>query len=528
MASKNNQNKSNLQLIDDKQDKQKDKKPNRNKFVVSGSVVILFLVAITFIGAPALGGLTSSSSRLIFGYYDGKPIEYQPDNYFARQRDNIAEQYRDSMTEDNSGFNLDFQLYQIWRQAFEQTTTHIALVSMAEDAGVFLTEEQIDEEIINSGPYTGSDGEFDESIYLNTSNTLRKSNRDYITEGLMQNEVVSQVFANRISGAEMEFIKSMNTPEKRFRYVVLPYSSYPAENISEYARENSSLFQKVSISRIALYDSEDVALAVHSAVSGDPALFEEEARNKSQDSFASKGGSMGSYVYHELKSFFDNTDDLDRIMNLKAGEVSDLVVNEDGWYIYKCDEAAVSLDFNNSEDLDSVRIYIQRYERGRMEDYFTSMGSDFVARVNAEEASFSGIASDMSLTYHDTDFFPLTYGNIGFSLYGNDFPLFKKLSVPDGDTTLQYTASDVHFLSTLTNLTLVSPLSEPVILDEAVVVVQLLEEQEASEEALGSADFYYTYAVNSWKEAQLTEALLVSDKLEDNFYEEFGKLLSEN
>ncbi|MBI9102778.1 MAG: SurA N-terminal domain-containing protein [Spirochaetales bacterium] len=523
MASKSDKN--GLHLVDEKH---KEKKPTKNRFMFAGSIAILVLIVVTFIGAPAIGSFSSTSNRLIFGYYDGEPIEYRSDNYFARQQVAIAEQYQQNMSNDDStGFNLEFQRFQIWRQAFEQTATHIALLSMAEKSGVSFTEDQIDNEVVTNGPYMGSDGLFDENRYLETSNTLRKTNRTFVTESMVKNEAVSQIFTSKISTGEKEFIKTMSSPERKFRYAVFPYSEYPAEIITDYAQENSSLFKKISLSRIALYESEEDALAIYAAITADPSLFEEEARNKSQDSFASKGGAMGSYANHELRSFFDKTEDLDRIMDMKAGEISDLVVNEDGWFIYRCDEPAVSIDLENSEELDSVRIYIQRYERGQMEDYFTAQGTSFAAKASSQESSFVEAANEMKISYHDTDFFPVIYGNIGFSFYGTEFPLFKGISVSDGDTTLQYTKSDINVLETMAALSIEAPISAPLILDEAVVVLQLLEEQDAPEDSTANTDFYYDYAIGSWKENQLSEGLLTSDKLIDNFYEEFGKLISE-
>ena len=524
MASKSNKN--GLHLVENKE---KEKKSGRSKFMISGSVIILILIAVTFIGAPAITSFTNTSNRLIFGYYNKKPIEYRADNYFSRQRDSIAEQYRESMSSNDSGFNLDFQLYQIWRQAFEATVTHVGLLDMAEEAGVYFTDDQIDNQIVTAGPYMDSNGQFDENAYLNTSNTLRKTNRMLISQEMLKNEVISGVFGSKISTAEKDFINAMNYPEKKFRYAVFPYSSYPSDIISAYAAENSSIFKRISLSRIFLTESEEKALEVHAAVTSDPSTFEEEARNQSEDSFASKGGSMGAYVYHELRIFFDDTEDLDRIMNLNAGEVSDLIVNEDGWYIYKCDEPASSLDMDNPEDLENVRVYIQRYERGSMEDFFTEKGIEFINIAEGENGTFTGAADSLNIEYHDTEFFPVVYGNPGFSFYGNNFPLFTPLSVADEDTTLQYVSSDAHVLKTMAGLNEIGDISSPLILDEAVVVLELLEQntepEDEAEEA--TAGMYYDYAVNSWKQNLLAQGFLTSDKLEDNFYEEFGKLLND-
>jgi len=528
MASNDKQNKSGLRLADETTKP----KPQKSRLVVVGSTIILVIIAITFIGAPTLRGFASSPSRIVFGSYDGKLIQYLPDNFFARQRDIIAENARETMnlnSSDDSRLNdltYYFQISQIWRQAFESTAIHMALLSMAEKAGVHVTETKIDKAVIDSRYYVGSDGQFSEDTYIGTSAATRKANRDYIAEGVIQQEVVNDLFASRISTAEKTFVGGMASPEKKLRYVAFPYTDYPADQIADFATANAGLFRKIGLSRILVTESEAAILDIQSQLAANPDLFSELARNNSQDSFASKGGSMGTYSYFDLRGFFDRTEDLDRVMDLAKGEVSDVVVNEDGWYLYRCDVPAVAPDLSDPAERETVRAYIQRFEKGRMEDFFVARGAEFRTLASGEGSSLSSAAASAGFGYHETEFFPVIYGNIGFSMYGTTFPVFTALTVPDGDTTLQYTSTDTHFLETVAAMTRTGEISEPVILEDAVVVLELADQKELSEEERQTAEMYFSYGMNTWKENELSRSILESDKLVDNFNKEFGKNFS--
>lgn len=506
------------------ENKQKESKRKGNPFVLGGGVVILVILVVTFIAGPALGQMGSSGGRLIFGSYNGKPIEARGDNYFARQRDSIAERVRDNGASD--AISMQFQLYQVWRQAFENTVIHTAFLDMADESGFQVSANLVDKEIIANGPYRDAEGNFDEERYSATSNTVRKSNKDYITESLIQDRIVRDVFSSRISKAEIEFIKDMGRDEMKVHYAVFPYSDYPKAEIIAFANAQQDLFREVSLSRIAVFDNEEKALSLAEQLKENPLLFEELARNNSQDSFAEKGGSMGQYAYHELTPFFTETEDLDRIFNMDESQISSVVAGESGWFIYRIDAAATLPSFEDKEMQEKVLAYIQRYERGQVEDYFIAEAEAVRAAVEAEESLIQ--ASRGKAELHETEKFPVIYGSPSFSLYGSDYPLYKQIATADEDATLRNTARDLGFLQAMASLKAPGDISQPIILDEAVVLVELIEKSQASDEELSSTEFYYTYAVNSWKEEALTKRLLSSDKLEDNFYAVFGNLMSEN
>jgi len=503
--------------------KEKEPKRKNNPFVWGGSIVILVILVITFVAGPAVGQFGSGSGRIIFGSYNKKPIEYRPDNYFARQRDIMADRVRENTT--NDPFAMEFQLYQVWRQAFESTALHVAFLDMAERAGLAVSDDRVDREIISNGPYRDAEGNFDESRYLSTSTTMRKANWDFTRESLIQDTVVRDLFSTTPTRGEIDFIKSMGSEEYVIRYAAFPFSLYPAEEIITYAREKENQFREIELSRIAFFSSEEEARGVYNQVKENPLLFEELARNHSQDSYADRGGIMGSYAFHELSSFFTDPEDLNKIFRLEAAEISDLITTDAGWFIYRADSAAVTPDFSVPEVQTRVLDYIQRYERGRIEDFLLAEAME--TKAAAEEAGLVQAARGVA-GVHESNRFPLVYGNPSFSLYGSQYPLFTQPTALDGDNSLSGSSRNLGFLRSLASLQEAGDLSDPLILDSGVVLVELIERGPSDENAMMSTEFYYAYAVNSWKEGDLTSGILTSDKLKDNFYQVFGNLMSEN
>lgn len=504
--------------------KEKEPKRKNNPFVWGGSIVILVILVITFVAGPAVGQFSSGSGRVIFGTYNKKPIEYRPDNYFARQRDIMADRVRDTNTSTDP-FAMEFQLYQVWRQAFESTALHVAFLDMADRAGLAVSNDRVDREIIANGPYRDAEGNFDESRYLSTSTTVRKANWDYTRESLIQDTVVRDLFSTTPTRGEIEFIKSMGSEEFAIRYAAFPFSLYPSEEIIAFAREKEDQFREIELSRIAFFSSEEEARGVYDQVKENPLLFEELARNHSQDSYADKGGVMGSYAYHELSSFFTDPEDLNAVFRLGSSEISNLITTDAGWFIYRADSAAVTPDFTNPQVQTRVLDYIQRYERGRIEDFLLAKAAE--TKAVAEEDGLVQAARGVA-DVHESNRFPLIYGNPSFSLYGSQYPLFTQPAALDGDNSLSGSSRNLGFLKALASLEEIGDLSDPLILDSGVILVELVERGPADENAMMSTEFYYAYAVNSWKESDLTSGILTSDKLKDNFYQVFGSLMSEN
>ena len=67
------------------------KKFKQNPGIYIGSVVILVLVVVTFLGGDFLsgGGFRGNDGDLTFGYYDKAPISHVPGNFFSENLENL-------------------------------------------------------------------------------------------------------------------------------------------------------------------------------------------------------------------------------------------------------------------------------------------------------------------------------------------------------------------------------------------------------------------------------------------------------
>jgi hypothetical protein len=488
-----------------------EKKRTRRPLMWAFSLLLLIIITITFVALPVGGKIGYSSSRVVFGSYAGIPIEYYPGNYLSHQRETIAEQMKDQFTDDD---NLQWHLYQLWYQAYQNTVVHTALLHEADKSGVFITPDRLDTVIAKYGPYTRN-GQFDESLYLAASNSERVATRKLFEENLIHETVVQDLlFSIKTSGAEKSFMLAMASPERSFRYVAFPFNAFPDEQYRAFGLENAHLFTRMKLSRITIRSGERDAKAIRDRILADPSAFEESARSHSQDGFADKGGEMGFREYQELKDDFENPEDLDAVFALARGEIAGPFKTSFGWIIYRCDEPASQPDFSDPDTLASVRTHMNRYEKGKIEDYFTGKAKEFIDSLGGSADSFSSRAFIMGLTTEETPYFPVNYGNQFF---------FKAVQGPQGSDLFSGVAESETILTALFSLK-PGEVSEPLLADEAVLVAVLSDERETPSEELSTLDLYYRYIVQQFQEEHLTSQIFKSELFKDHFMEVFTKV----
>ena len=160
------------------------------------------------------------------------------------------------------------------------------------------------------------------------------------------------------------------------------------------------------------------------------------------------------------------------------------------------------------------------FERGKIEDYFVAQGNKFKSKALTDGFRQAGSAYNASV--HTTDFFAINYGNISLDTQYGRIPFFKPLRTEDGDTTLSGAMSNENALKAMFSLKPME-ISDPLIINDYVVVVQAIESRTASDEELSGVRLYYPYLVNSLRQEELASMYLYSKKLKDNFYPVFEK-----
>lgn len=484
-----------------------EKKRTTHPWLYAFSVVLLVVIVVTFVGSPMASRL-GGSQRIIFGSYEGKNIEYFPGNYFAKQTDIIANELRDEEGADS----VQVRAYTVWRRAFEATVEHTAILYEGERSGLWISENEIDETIINFGPYM-VDGVFNEQRYKQASNAEKMAARKYFREQLLHSIYLQDLLAfQRLSQREIQFFESMAKPERSFQFVSFPFSNFPNEEILLYGQENEEKFQKIKLSRILVKSNEKEALEIKKKIQEQSGSFEELAKVLSKDSFAEKGGDMGWRFFYDMEGDFINREPLREIFQLREGEVSEVIEGRFGWMIFRCDAETITPHFIDEETINLVEEYMIRYELGKVEDYFWSAAES--VKDAAEEKGFFNAVRDMDLISADSSFFPINFMNLFYNK-----PVKNISEQPDIAAAMYSEDFFIKAFSIKNNETV----SEPVVLDDQILVLKLKEERDPPEEDLELLMNYYQYVANQALQLDLQSVLMDSEKLVDNFQEVFSR-----
>lgn len=507
------------QVVDAKET-QPGQRLKKRPFLYFGSVLILILIVAAFVIGPLLRN-AGSQGPIVFGEYDGKNIEFVPGNYLSEQRDRLFDQLRDGATSDN----IQWQAYQVWRGAFERTVLHTAILLDAEQAGLYVSDNRIDQALTVSGPYMVN-GVFDEKRYRDTPNSERFRYHSLYREDLTHQQYITDVLHYGLNSSKAgEFIKEMGREERKFQFILFTYEDFPVDQVAAYGELNTDLFRKIKLSRITIRSGKSDAENLRNQVVDGVATFEDLAKNYSQDGFADKGGEMGWRTYHELEPDFPSRASLDEVFDLGSEDISGVQESSFGYVFYRVDEEPVDPDFSDDTTIETVREYMTRFERGRIEDYLSIRAEELVS--TASDSSLSAAAATEGLTPFETEFFPLNYGGLNFldriALAREDDILADDTTLDDAELILSGAAYDEEFFNQLFSLSQ-GEISNPIVLEDSVAVFALQEKRNTDDEELSFLTDYYPFIRQQYLEQDLMSFILTSDKLEDNFSNIFSEI----
>lgn len=473
------------------------------------SVVLLVVIVVTFVGVPVVSNSAGAFGRLVFGRYDGEDIAYQPGSYFARQREILADQVNASGDEGD----VMQQIYSVWRGAYESAVFHTAALKIAGESGLYVTEDRVDTALTEYPGYL-ENGQFSEVRYNNTPNSEKYIIRKLTRESIVQQQFLEDIIlGQKSSDAETEFVTSMLSPERKIRFVAYGPEQFPEEQVIEFAGSNGNLFSRVKLSRITVNSGESGAQEILRQIRDNTAAFEELAKTHSVDIFAEEGGSMGYRYYYELRDELPSDEAVENLMALEAGQTSDVIETSDVWVIYRVDEARRGFDPADAETVAAARTYMERFERGIIEDYLTAQAEELAER--ADSAGFQAAAAGTGLAVSTTEYFPINYGRVEFmgsiGLEGEPAP---------DNPVLNAAASSERFYTTVFGLE-AEEVSEPIIAGGYVMVAQLVDERQAAEEDTSLIDLYLPYFGQQYRQNSMYRLIFTSPKFEDNFFEAY-------
>ncbi|MFW5812476.1 MAG: peptidylprolyl isomerase [Alkalispirochaetaceae bacterium] len=494
----------------EKENQEKSPKPsqfNRHPALYIGSVVILVIIVVTFVGGPLVGG-GQTEGRIVFGEYNGEEIAYVPGNFFARQYEAIANQVRSQG--DNT--NLQLQLRQIWREAFNRTIFHTAVTQRAEAAGMRITESRIDRAVAQL-PQFQENGRFSAERYQNTSSSEIFALRRFVEESLRYERVVADVIDGpKVSEGEIAFFREMAGPERRFSFVRIPFSAFPDSEVVAFAEDNESQFESVELQVINLRGSREEAEEIHrQAVEGE-SPFEDLAREHSTGALADQGGDLGRTFAFELQRDLADGEDAEQVFATAEGEIAPLVETPQGGAIYRVNSPVRGFDPADPQDLERVRSYMETFERGFIEDFVREQAERLAG--SAREESLESAADAEGLEVSGTEFFPINYG---------DAPYFSQLSQGEGEQISEAAQTERFFLEAFGLEE--GEISQPIVLRRAVVVLRMDEEREVEEEETEFLADYYPFLAQENQSRQIRLSFIDEEKLEDNFIDTFNRVI---
>jgi hypothetical protein len=125
------------------------------------------------------------------------------------------------------------------------------------------------------------------------------------------------------------------------------------------------------------------------------------------------------------------------------------------------------------------------------------------------ETDFETASFDFDKSFTITEYFPINYSGVFF---------FKPVQAigEDKQGLFQKAVYNESFFETAFSIQ-PEEVSEPVIIDDTVAVLQLINERTLSEEDLENSEFFYDYIVQQFQEQELNNFILDSDMFVDNF-----------
>ena len=490
------------------------KKFKQRPGVYIGSVVVLILVTVTFIGGDFIsGGGVGRNQELIFGYYDGIPIAWVHGNILTQYHENALNEYRYQAQRQGRDPNDPTAMAQIWREAFHGAVVHTAVLQMMKNSNYKAPEKAVDR-AVSRLPKFQNEGRFSPMLYKNTSEsellTLWRQCQDDLGKIMFFNDY-SELLT---SSGEADFIAKMSSPERSFQMVSFPVDDYPESEYIAYVRDNEKLFNSIHMSKITV-TGEKEAKKILASIKNGTTTFEEAAGAQSQDSYADKGGDMGRRYVFELDWEIPDANDRETIFGLGRGELSDVISLGETWAFFRIESGLTPIDLNDTSAMERVRMYVRNFSRGRMEDWAIEQANKFIAL--ARESDFRNAAGQAMKEVKSFGPLPINYGGIEL------FTALESFTVPGfASYLLQEMARNENFWKLAFTTPLNTP-SSPLVQGSNVLVFCPTEEKEADAETLEyTAKSYSSDWVKFVSERSLQYYFLNSEKMDDRFEETYG------
>jgi len=471
-----------------------------------GSVVVLILITITFIGGDFLsgGGFGGGGDDWVFGYYDNVPISLIAGNVFAQSYD----QLKNSAVAQGRDIN-DFRLAaQLWRQAYEQAVVHVAVLHIVKKSNYTPSEKTVDRTVAQL-PQFQSNGQFSSTLYNQWTEARRFALWRQVQEELAKMMFFRDYENLLIPQNEIDFITDMASSMRSFDMVSFNVEEFPESEYLAFGRENVNLFNTIHLSKITVTSSEREAKRILASIKDGAVAFEDAARVNSQDAYSDRGGDMGSRCLYELDGDIPSASDRDVVFSLRRGELSEVIAVNNGWAIFRIENELANANLEDGIVMEKVRSYVRNVARGRMEDWALAKAQEFTDDANV--SGFDNAARWRNLDRRSFGPFPINYSGLEL------FPQLESFSLPGiSEQELAEISRNENFWKIAFSTPLNTP-SEPLVQGSRVFVFIPTEQIETDESYLQSiAMMYSSYWVTRIAEQSLPYYFLNNGRMSDD------------
>jgi hypothetical protein len=471
----------------------------------AGSIVILFICLIAFV-LPASLGRGGNQKPLEFGKYNGRKIAYESGSDFANFVSYYAEMFR------NQGMQIDSSnQYYVFNYAFNSTVMKYAYEDAVKESGFKVPKEAVNRQLRRY--FYDENGKFSKKLYNQADparvEEMRASIQDNLYTGRFQNDNfgseteifgTTALFGLKEADAELDFIKNYESEKRGFNLATFKKSNYPEEEKLAFANKNTAKFIKYDISIITV-EEEAQAKKIAKDLEKGNITFEDAISEYSQKSYSDTEGKLTNTYQYQLENILNDKADLDKIVSLPKDSVSPVIQTLLGYSIFRTDGDAVQPDFTSDDMKSRVTSYINSYESTMVEDYYIAQANLFATEAKAK--GFDAACESLGIEKKEIAPFPLNYGNAS---------VCAKL-----DTSIEGlggAATNENFLKAAFSLNL-NDYSEPLVINDYVVVVQYTNTETADSEAETSTSFISD--IQNYDNAAAQDAIMDGKKLENNF-----------
>jgi hypothetical protein len=487
----------------------------KKSFYTIGSLIILLISAVVFVLVPAMLGHGDKNKLPPFGKYDGIEIKYEQGSDFA----DYVSRYADMLK--NQGQEVDTQAYYyIFNYAFNATVQKIAFSKAVQKSGYTVPQSAVNRAML---PYfSDSNGKYSPKLYkeapASSIESMQKEFRSTLITGRYsddcfgsQNAVGKEaLYGLKASSAETAFLQNIGKTSRTFNMVSFDMKDYPDSEKIAYGTANAKKFVKYNMSVITCEDKSK-ASSVAKRLANNEIKFADAVGEYSKKTYSNENGKLTNAYYYQLEKIVKNADDLKAVTTLAKGTVSKVIQTNEGFSLFYADDTPVQPDFTNDATIKDVYNYLNMYESGHIEDYYTNLAKDFAAAASAN--SFDEACTQFNLTKTEVAAFPLNYGSV--SLAG---------SVDTKNEALSGADTNESFLKTAFTLKQ-NEISVPVVNGKKVLVLQFTGESTA--EVLPEASTLKG-EISNYDQSSASAMLMKSPKLENNLTTVFFKNFMKN